>query len=78
MAPLGGLYSALQGEQSVSSTSLSYGADGTLSTTLAAPTVDAVNRVLVAVQRNGYRITAVPRQAPDGRSMVDVTVRSRP
>lgn len=78
MAPLGGLYSALQGEPSVSSTNLAYSADGTLSTTLAAPTVDAINRVLVAVQRNGYRITAVPRQAPDGRSMVDVTVRSRP
>jgi len=78
MAPLTGLYSALQGEQSVSSTNLAYTADGTLAATLAAPTVDAVNRVLVAIQRNGYRVTAVPRQAPDGRSMVDVTVRSRP
>ncbi len=78
MAPLTGLYSALQSEQSVSSTELSYRADGTLSTTLAAPTVDANNRVLIAVQRNGYRITAVPRQAADGRSMVDITIRSRP
>lgn len=76
MAPLGGLYSALQAEQSVSTTDLSYRSDGTLSATLAAPTVESVNRVLVALQRNGYRITAVPRQAPDGRSMVDVTVRS--
>lgn len=76
MAPLSGLYSALQAEQGVSTTDLSYRSDGTLSATLAAPTVDPVNRVLVALQRNGYKITAVPRQAPDGRSMVDVTVRS--
>ena len=78
MAPLTGLYSALQPEESVSSTALSYGSDGTLSATLAAPTLDSINRVLIAVQRDGYRITAVPRQAPDGRSMVDVTVRSGP
>lgn len=76
MAPLSGLYSALQAEQGVSTTELAYRSDGTLSATLAAPNVDPVNRVLVALQRNGYRITAVPRQAPDGRSMVDVTVRS--
>lgn len=76
MAPLSGLYSALQAEQRVSTTDLSYSSDGTLSATLAAPTIDSVNRVLVALQRNGYKITAVPRQAADGRSMVDVTVRS--
>ncbi|MFP5328528.1 MAG: type II secretion system protein GspL [Alphaproteobacteria bacterium] len=78
MTPLTGLYSALQAEQSVSATELSYRPDGTLAATLAAPTLDAINRVLVAVQRDGYRITAVPRQAPDGRSMVDVTVRTGP
>lgn len=78
MTPLTGLYSALQSEQSVSSTELSYRPDGTLAATLAAPTLDAINRVLVAVQRDGYRVTAVPRQAPDGRSMVDVTVRTGP
>ena len=76
MAPLTAVYQALQPEQSVGITSLSYAPDGTLSATFAAPTVDAVNRVLLAVQRNGYRLTAVPRQSPDGRSMVDVTVRS--
>jgi len=78
MMPLTGLYSALQSEQSVSSTELSYRPDGTLAATLAAPTLDAINRVLVAIQRDGYRVTAVPRQAPDGRSMVDLTVRTGP
>jgi general secretion pathway protein L len=78
MAPLTGLYSALEAEESVSSTELSYRGDGTLSATLAAATLDPINRVLIAVQRDGYKITAVPRQAPDGRSMIDVTVRSAP
>lgn len=78
VAPLSALYHGLQSEQSVSSTQIAYGADGTLSTTLAAPTVDAINRLLLGLQRNGYRVTAVPRQAPDGRAMVDLTVRSGP
>lgn len=78
MNPLAALYQAIQPEPSVSSTSVTYAPDGTLSVTLAAPTVDAVNRALIALQRNGYKVTAVPRQSPDGRSMVDVTVRSGP
>lgn len=78
MAPLTALYDALQAEQSVSTTDISYRGDGTLSATLAAPTVDAVNRVLIALQRNGYKVTAVSRQSPDGRAMVDTTVRAGP
>jgi general secretion pathway protein L len=77
-APLAALYAGLQSEAGVSSTLLGYRGDGTLSATLAAPAVTDINRVLVALQRDGYRITAVPRQAPDGRAMVDVTVRSGP
>jgi general secretion pathway protein L len=78
LPPLTATYQALQPEQSVSLTSLSYAPDGTLSVTFAAPTSKEVNRVLLALQRNGYRVTAVPRQSPDGRSMVDATVRSGP
>jgi general secretion pathway protein L len=78
MAPLTAVYQSLQPEQSVSTTSISYAPDGTLSVTFAGPGVDSINRVLVALQRNGYRVTAVPRQSPDGRSMVDATVRSGP
>lgn len=78
MAPLTALYDGLQAEQSVSTTDISYRGDGTLSATLAAPTVDAVNRVLIALQRNGYKVTAVSRQSPDGRAMVDTTVRAGP
>ena len=75
---LAALYGELQAGQGVTSTELGYRPDGTLAVTLAAPTVDSVNRLLVALQRNGYRITAVPRQSPDGRAMVDITIRSGP
>jgi general secretion pathway protein L len=78
LPPLTATYQALQPEQSVSLTTLSYAPDGTLSVTFAAPTPKEVNRVLLALQRNGYRVTAVPRQSPDGRSVVDATVRSGP
>lgn len=78
IAPLTGLYQALQAEAGVSATQISYRADGTLSATLAAPTLDSISRVMIALQRNNYRITAVTRQATDGRSMVDATVRSAP
>jgi general secretion pathway protein L len=77
-APLSALYTGLQSEAGVSSTQIGYRGDGTLSVTLAAPTVTDINRLLVALQREGYRITAVPRQAPDGRSMADVTIRTGP
>jgi len=72
------LFQKLQAEPGISTTELGYSGNGTLQTTLAAPTVDEINRVLLALQRDGYRVTAVPRQAPDGRSMVDITVRSGP
>lgn len=75
---LAALYQVLQAETGISSTQIGYGNGGTLSTTLAAPTVAEINRVLLALQRDGYRITAVPRQAPDGRAMVDVTIRTGP
>ncbi len=76
--PLAALYQGLQAETAVSSTQIGYRGDGTLSATLAAPTVNEINRLLIALQADGYRITAVPRQGADGRAMVDVTVRSGP
>ncbi len=72
------LFQKLQAEPGISTTQLGYSGNGTLQTTLAAPTVDEINRLLLALQRDGYQVTAVPRQAPDGRSMVDITVRSGP
>lgn len=77
-ASAAGLFQHLQRESGVSSTELRYSADGTLSAGLASPSIDPINRMLVALQRDGYRITAVPRQATDGRAMVDITVRGTP
>lgn len=77
-APLAALYQQLGPSSSVSSTRIGYHGDGTLAVTLAAPRVEDINPLLVALQRDRYRITAVPRQASDGRAMVDVTVRSAP
>jgi general secretion pathway protein L len=74
---LAGLYQALQAEPAVSSTQIGYAA-GNFSTTLAAPSANEINRLLLALQRDGYRVTAVPRQSPDGRTMVDLTIRSGP
>ena len=75
---LAALLQGLQGESAISATELGYRGDGTVSTTLAAPAATDVNRLLVALQRDGYGVTAVPRQAPDGRAMVDVTIRGGP
>lgn len=77
-APLAALFQGLQAESTVSSTQIGYGSGGTLSVTLAAPAVTDINRLLLALQRDGYRVTAVPRQAPDGRAMVDITLRTGP
>lgn len=72
------LLNGLQAERGISSTQIAYRGDGTLAGTLAAPTMPEINRLLLALQRDGYRVTAVPRQAADGRSMVEVTIRSGP
>lgn len=76
VGPMTALYRRLRAEPGVSATVIGYRGDGTLSATLAAPTVVEVNRVLVALQGDAYRITAVPRQGPDGRATVDITLRS--
>ena len=54
---------------------LRYGADGILNVVLAAPDANAVNRALIAIQQDGYRITATPRQDASGATLVDMTMR---
>ena len=76
--PLSAIYQQLQLVPAVGADALAWQADGTLSVTLAAPRTDDLNRVLMGLQAAGYRITAVPRQASDGRAMTDITVRSAP
>lgn len=73
-ALLSGLLNRLQAERDVSVAALGY-SRGMVSATLAAASVEGINRTLLALQRDGYAITAVPRQGSDGRSMADVTIR---
>ena len=67
----------LQPEPNVSLATLGY-SGGTLSFTLSGQGPDAINRVLLALQRDGYRVTAVPRTESDGRTFADVTLREGP
>ena len=67
----------LQPEQNVSLATLGYNG-GTLNFTLSGQGPDAINRVLLALQRDGYRVTAVPRTESDGRTLAEVTLREGP
>ena len=57
---------------------LSHRTDGTLTTTLAGPRVDDLNKVLLALQARGYRVTAQPMAGTDGQQMANITVRAVP
>lgn len=70
-----GLWRTVQASPNVSVRELRYGADGILNVVLAAPDSNSVNRALVAIQQDGYRITATPRQDASGATLVDMTMR---
>lgn len=67
------LLSRLAAERDVSVVNLAA-TSGTVRTTLASPSPDRASRVLQALQRDGYRVAAVPRQSPDGRALLDLTI----
>ena len=48
------------------------------SSQLAAPRVEDINAVLIALQARGYRITAQPMAGSDGQQMANVTIRAVP
>ena len=70
-----GLWRAVQASPNVSVRELRYGSDGILAGVLAAPNADSVNKALIAIQQDGYRITATPRQDNTGATLVDLTMR---
>jgi general secretion pathway protein L len=70
-----GLWQSVQASPNVSVRELRYGADGILTVVLAAPNADSINRALIAIQQDGYRITATPRQDNSGATLVDMTMR---
>lgn len=76
--PASALYDAMRDAPGVSLKTLSHRTDGTLTTTLAAPRVDDINQVLLALQARGYRITAQPMAGTDGQQMANITIRAVP
>jgi len=76
--PASALYDAMRDTPGVTLKSLAHRTDGTLTTTLAAPRVDDINAVLLALQAHGYRITAQPMAGTDGQQMANVTIRAVP
>lgn len=76
--PASALYDAMADTPGVSLKTLSHRTDGTLTTTLAAPRVEDINAVLIAVQARGYRVTAQPMAGTDGQQMANITVRAVP
>ena len=76
LAPLAaGLWKAVKASPNVSVRELRFAEDGILLAVLAAPNADAVNRALIAIQQDGFRITATPRQDATGATLVDLSMR---
>lgn len=75
-APLtAGLWKAVQTAPNVSVRELRFGNDAILVAVLAAPDAASINKALIAMQQDGFRITATPRQDSSGATLVDLTVR---
>ena len=75
-APLSaGLWHSVKSAPNVSVRELRYGTDGILTVVLAAPDANSVNKALIAIQQDGYRVTATPRRDASGATLVDLTMR---
>jgi general secretion pathway protein L len=75
-APLAALYQQLQQLSGVTAVSVTYRPDGTLAASLAATRVEDINRLLLSLQRLGYRVTATTRPGSSGEMIADLTLRS--
>ena len=74
--PASGIYVALRNIPAVSVTQMSYRADGTMTLDIAAPRIEDINQALIAIQADGFKVTAVPRSGADGRAAANITVRA--
>lgn len=72
--PLAGLMQAMRPVSGVSLATLSLNGDGLLHATLASARAEDINRVLLAVQGAGFRITATSSTDPGGRIIAEITV----
>ena len=73
--PTAGLFSALQQVPGVSVSRLAYSDNGLLSVELTSVRNEDINPALLAIQDQGYVISATPRQDASGLAKADVTVR---
>jgi general secretion pathway protein L len=74
--PLAAVYSQVQRVPGASVATLNWRPDGTLAISLAATRTEDVNRILLALQRTGYKVTATSRAGLSGQTIADITVRS--
>lgn len=75
-APLtAGLWKAVQTTPNVSVRELRFGNDAILVAVLTAPDAASINKALIAMQQDGFRITATPRKDGSGATLVDLTLR---
>ena len=72
------VFAAMQPLPSVRLRNLNWRSDGTLAIRAAAPDSDALNQMLLALQRDGWQVTVPPEVAPDasGATVADITVRA--
>ena len=75
-APLSaGLWRSVKTSPNVTVREFRYGADGILAVVLAAPNAASIDTALIAIQQDGYKVTATPRQDSTGATLVDLTMR---
>lgn len=72
------VFAAMQPLPSMQLRSLSWQGNGTLAIRAAAPRVEDINSMLIALQADGWEVTVPPETAPDatGATVVDITVRA--
>lgn len=77
-APAAALLAAMQPVAGVQLRDLGYSADGTLRFTAASPRPEDINAVLIALQRDGWKVTVPPSLAPDptGATVAAITLRA--
>ncbi|MDP3674573.1 MAG: type II secretion system protein GspL [Novosphingobium sp.] len=77
-APAAALLAAMRPIPTLALRDLGYAGDGTLRFQAAAPTADAINRLLVTLQEEGWQVTVPPSLAPDatGATVAAITVRA--
>ncbi|MGQ2940904.1 MAG: type II secretion system protein GspL [Blastomonas fulva] len=72
--PLAGLLSAMQPVAGVTIRQADYRPGGVIGAMIAAPRVEDLNAVLIALQNNGYTVTAANRSDATGQAVADITV----